>query len=200
MAPFGSVKATRSPAAKTSGCPGRLRSGSTSIRPLRSSGTPAKVRVTSLASTPAAQMMISDVMRSWGICTKPGPTSLTGESRCTWTPMLVRRSRVYSGRLPGNMGSSFGPASTRCTLAQEGSMRRKSFLSTLRDNSANDPAISTPVGPPPTTTMVKSRSVSAASAADSARSKANKTSRRIRMASFKLLSPWVCSSHSGCPK
>ena len=79
-------------------------------------------------------------------------------------------------------------------------MRRKSFFKTLRDSSANDPAISTPVGPPPTTTMVRSRSVSAASAADSARSNASNTSRRICIASFKLLSPWVCFSHSGCPK
>ena len=56
--------------------------------------------------------------------------------------------------LLGEAGRTRGPASTRITRAVRGSMRRKSRASVCRAISANAPAISTPVGPPPTTTNV----------------------------------------------
>ena len=48
-----------------------------------------------------------------------------------------------------------GPASTRITRAELGSMRRNSRARVWRAISAKAPAISTPVGPPPTTTKVR---------------------------------------------
>ena len=64
---------------------------------------------------------------------------------------------AFSDREPSKAGSSRGPASTRMTRAERGSMVRKSAASALRASSAIAPAISTPVGPPPTTTKVSRR-------------------------------------------
>ena len=74
-------------------------------------------------------------------------------------------------------------ASTRMMRALVGSIRRKSFFSVRWASSAICPAISTPVGPAPTTTKVRARSASTADSASSASSKAPKIRPRSSSAS-----------------
>ena len=74
-------------------------------------------------------------------------------------------------------------ASTRMIRAWVGSIRRKSFFSVRLASSAICPAISTPVGPAPTTTKVSARSASAGVCASSASSKAPKIRPRSSSAS-----------------
>jgi aldehyde dehydrogenase (NAD+) len=69
-----------------------------------------------------------------------------------------------------------------------------------RATSEMEPAISTPVGPPPTIAKVRRRWRSAASVASSARSKAMRMRRRIRVASSMRLRPGATSAHSSWPK
>ncbi len=75
-----------------------------------------------------------------------------------------------------------GPASRRMTRASLASMRRKSGCNETRAISAIAPAISTPVGPPPTMTKVSS-ALRCSVRASSAFSKTSKILRRIAVAS-----------------
>ena len=93
-----------------------------------------------------------------------------------------------------------GPASIKITRACVGSIRRKSAFNTCRASSANAPASSTPVGPPPTTTIVINRSCSSTAASVSAFSNASSTRFLIWMASSSDFNPGANCSHSGCPK
>ena len=81
-----------------------------------------------------------------------------------------------------------------------GSMLRKSLRSVRWASSAIWPAISTPVGPAPTTTKVSSRSISAWSLASSASSKAPKMRPRSSRASSMLFMPGANSANRSLPK
>ena len=81
-----------------------------------------------------------------------------------------------------------------------GSMLRKSPRRVRRASSAIWPAISTPVGPAPTTTKVISRSISAWSVASSASSKAPKMRPRSSRASSMLFMPGANSANWSLPK
>ena len=76
-------------------------------------------------------------------------------------------------------------------------MDRNSSRSVWRAISASAPAISTPVGPPPTITNVSSRRRSSGSGVRSATSKASSMRRRISVASSRLFSPGANFSQSG---
>jgi hypothetical protein len=76
----------------------------------------------------------------------------------------------------------------------------KSRASVARASSAMVPAISTPVGPAPTTTKVSSRRTSAGSPHSSAHSNASSNRSRIDNASSRLLSTWVYCAQSSRPK
>ncbi len=71
-------------------------------------------------------------------------------------------------------------------------MWRYSALSVARDSSAREPASSTPVGPPPTTTKVVSAATSAGSVRVSAQSKDSRMRRRICSASGSVFSTAAC--------
>ena len=65
--PGRSSRAIMSPTTNTSGWPGSVRSGLTAIRPARSSGAPVcsdRVRASALAWTPAAQILVTALIRS----------------------------------------------------------------------------------------------------------------------------------------
>ena len=89
-------------------------------------------------------------------------TSVTLVPRRTSTPMAGEPPR--GRRRPAahrTTGSTVSTASTRMIRARVGSIRRKSFFRVRLASSAICPAISTPVGPAPTTTKVSARSASA---------------------------------------
>ena len=71
-------------------------------------------------------------------------------------PLELRAAPWPTGRA-GTGPAPAAPPSTRITRASMGSMARKSAASAWLASSATAPAISTPVGPPPTTTKVSSR-------------------------------------------
>ena len=73
-----------------------------------------------------------------------------------------------------------------------GSIRSKSRLSAVRASSENAPASSTPVGPPPITTVVKSSRCFSGSVSVSARSKASRILCRIKSASLSDFNPGAC--------
>ena len=79
-------------------------------------------------------------------------------------------------------------------------MWRNSPGSVWRAISASVPAISTPVGPAPTTTKLIQAARSSRRRQRSARSKAPITRERMSKASARVLSPGACGAHSSCPK
>jgi hypothetical protein len=81
-----------------------------------------------------------------------------------------------------------------------GSMLRKSLARVKRLISPRAPASSTPVGPPPMTTKVRSLRWRAGSVSFSASSKAVSMRRRISVASSRDLRPGAKGSHSSWPK
>ena len=78
-------------------------------------------------------------------------------------------------------------------------MRRNSRASVERASSAMAPASSTPVGPPPTTTKVSSRAISAESGWLSAHSNALNSRSLIVSASSSVFSTVACAAHSSWP-
>ncbi len=151
-----------SPIAKTSGRPGNVRSAVTVNRPARSTSDPisdASAAASGDAATPAAQMTVcaptsSASSLSERIVTEAEPTSTTVCPTSGVTPSFssARSALCESeGGKPVRMRSA---VSTRSTRALRVSTWRKSRRRLSRASSAICPAISTPVGPPPTTTNV----------------------------------------------
>jgi len=99
-----------------------------------------------------------------------------------------------------NAGSTRGADWTRMTRVESGSIARYSWSSPVRASSANAPASSTPVGPPPTTTKVSQASRLVGSSSLSACSNARSMRLRIAVASSMLFSPGACAAHSSRPK
>ncbi len=166
--PSASSTSAMSPMAKISGCCGRLKSGFTFTRPALSSSTPS-CWVSGVAETPAAQRivparMISPVTSS----TSPARMAFTCSAVRTCTPSFSSWRCALADKSGGKCASTRGEPSMRMMRACVGSMCRKSPAKTVRASSAKAPASSTPVGPPPTMTMVKSRSCSVMSGSVSA--------------------------------
>ncbi len=105
------------------------------------------------------------------------------------TPISASARRATSASDSANAGRSRGPACTKMIRAVAGSKLRKPFAMPTRASSAMAPASSTPVGPPPTTTKLRSRCRSSSLGAISARSNASSTRRRTSVASSTRLRP-----------
>ena len=96
--------------------------------------------------------------------------------------------------------STRSSASTRMTRAVRGSMARKSPCSVSRASSPIWPAISTPVGPAPTTTNVISVARASGSLSISAASNARRIGERTSMALSSVLTSAANSRQCSCPK
>ena len=98
--PVASLSEAMSPRTKTFGCPGRLRSGSTSTRPARSVGTPSALP-SGEAATPVAHRITLAGIHSSPTLSRPGSTADTR--------LLVRTSTPSSSNcLSALMESSSG--------------------------------------------------------------------------------------------
>ncbi len=109
--------------------------------------------------TPAAQTAVRAATCSTapsGVrsSTRPVSTPTTVVSSRTVTPRCASERSARRESDSGNALSTRGPASTSSTRVVRVSMSRKSRRSASRASSAIWPAISTPVGPAPTTTNV----------------------------------------------
>ena len=160
--PGRSFTLTMSPTAKTSGCPGSVRSGSTETRPARSTSAPV-ASPSALASgeawTPAAHSTVRAAMRPVvpsALATSAPPASMpvTRAPICSSTPRPSSSFVARPDRLSPNDASGSLPPSTRITRTDAGSNVRKFSLRLLTASSRIWPASSQPVGPAPTTTMV----------------------------------------------
>ena len=195
--PGTSGTAARSPMTVTSGCPGTARCSSTTTRPARSRGTPVRAASrapSSLPRTPAAQTLAADGTRV--VCpsavrqvTESESTSVTIAFSTTSTPDRSSDRWVLRPRRGPNGGRTWSAPSIRMMRAAAGSMRRNCPRSVTRESSAIWPAISTPVGPAPTTTKVSSFCRSSGESATSAFSKAEKMRARSSRASSMVFMP-----------
>ena len=189
--------AARSPITNTSGCPGRVRSGCTFTRPARSVSAPvcsASIAPSGFAATPAAHTLHTDSTRSvepsLRLTVKPcESTSVTIASVQISTPRLSSDLRADPPSASPKLGSTSGPPSMRMTRACFGSIRRNSPTRVFDASSRICPAISTPVGPAPTTANVRNRDRSSPSGASSASSNAPKIRARSSSASSMVFMP-----------
>ena len=117
-----------------------------------------------------------------------GATFATAVFRKTSTPIFSRSRFVRADNFGENVGSSRGPASIKLILMCFAACSW-SFISGPETSSESAPAISTPVGPPPTT--VSERTVSSSKRQRS--SKRRIISARIFIASATLFIPNACS-------
>ena len=118
-----------SPIAITSGCPGTVRSVSTTMRPPLVSSTPS-ISASGLARTPAAHTTTpagSTVPSArWTMAKRPvGGDAGNPDAGHTSTPRRIRVRRARSLDLSDIAPSSRGAASTRMTLAARTSTRRE---------------------------------------------------------------------------
>ena len=177
------------------GVAGEAQIGPTATRPPRPGSTPSRVAAGE-AATPAAQIKERLSMRS-SPSTAPSPSHwVTAAPSRNSTPSRIRARAATVDSRGGKLGNRRGPASTRTMRAVVGSIRRKSRVSAALASSARAPASSTPVGPPPMMTKVKSRCRSAASSLSSARSKARRMRRRIVVASSIFFCPTDGKQHA----
>jgi hypothetical protein len=135
--------------------------------PTRSSFQPASRIVTPSASTPTTVLLVSTV-----------------------TPSRSSDRAAFAESEGGNVVSTRSAVSTSRTLPARGSIARKSRRSVSRASSAICPAISTPVGPAPTTTNVSQAARRSRSGSSSAASNAL----RIRPRALRALSSDFTSS------
>ena len=123
-----------SPTANTSGCPGRVRSGSTLIRPARSTSAPlasASAPANGEACTPAAQITVRAAMRSvvpsfMLTSTPSASTPVTRAPKRNSTPRSVSERVAARDRLWPNVARGSSPPSTMITRIVRGSKVRKS--------------------------------------------------------------------------
>ena len=151
-----------SPSANTSGWPGSVRSGSTVTRPARSRSAPvssASLPARPEAVTPAAQMTVrlgiaSTSPPACSIVTLSPSMPTTVRPVSTVTPSFSSERSAFADSDGGKVVSTRSAASTSRMRAVRGSIARKSRRRVSRASSPIWPAISTPVGPAPTTTNV----------------------------------------------
>src|SRR4029079_17602293 len=155
---FASVIAAMSPTTKTPGWPGSSRSGPTAIRSPRCSSIPSD-RTSLLPWRPAPQTSVCA-----GITSPEASVTRVGETDCTRAPVTTSTvrfssaSRAYFRRFGLNIAKISSPASTRTMRTFSCGMVGESFSTLRRYSSASAPAVSTPVGPPPTTTALSAPS------------------------------------------
>ena len=164
------------------GCPGMLRSLDTLKRPALSSSAPGHLP-TEEPRTPAIQTTVFVGRYSSAIMTPCSSTALTAAFVLTSTPSWVSAAQAFFASVSENVGSILGPASTRRTRADAGSIWRKSDTKALCASSATAPVISTPAGPAPTITNVNSAWRFSGSFSCSAASKESRILCRIAVAS-----------------
>ena len=175
----------------TFGWPGTDRSGSTLTRPARSISTSvcsARSRPSGLACTPADHTLVCDSMRrivpSESLTVMPlRSTSVTMAPSWISTPIFSSLACAFLPSFSPMGGSTAGAASSRITRAVVESICRNAPLSVWSASSAICPAISTPVGPAPTTMKVSSFSRRAGSLDRSACSNAPRMRARSSSAS-----------------
>ena len=200
-----------SPTTKISGWPGTVRSPSTMTRPLRSVVAPAAsatLRAKDDAWTPAPHKTVRAGMISSGAFGSSVGTTWTDRSSMAVTRVPTRTStpsrsswRRADADWPGGYGGSTRSiASTRMIRASAGSIARKLRRRVSRAISPSEPASSTPVGPPPTSTNVIHSRRRSGSASRSAASNAMRIRRRISVASSMVLRPGATCAHSSWPK
>jgi hypothetical protein len=151
-----------SPIAMTSGCVGRVRSGSTVTRPARSSFAPepfASVAARGETVTPAAEITVRVGIPSMSpsgrrTCAQSGVNPDPLYPVRTLTPNCSGDAAARLDSDGGNEGNTRSAASTMSTRPALGSTARKSPGKVSRASSAIWPAISTPVLPAPTTRNV----------------------------------------------
>ena len=186
-----------SPNASTSRCPVTVRSGSTTMRPARSTSVPAASasrRASGDAATPAAQIFVRAAIRSPEASVIPSASiSVTMLPRSGVTPSDRSCRSALAESLSPYAARTRSPASTSRTRALRVSTSRYSRGSTSRASSAICPAISTPVGPAPTTTNVSHASRAASSASTSAASNASRIRSRRSSAPSSVFSSGACS-------
>ena len=197
-----------SPSTKISGWPGSVRSLPTTTRPERSTSAPvasASSFPSSLACTPAAHTLHWEAMVSAvpSFCLRVTPSASTPVTKAfmrSSTPSFSRDLRALAPSFSPKGGSGADAPSTRTTRALVGSMLRNSPLRVLEASSRICPAISTPVGPAPTTTKVRRRSTTAGSVACSACSKAPKMRALSSRASSMVFMPGANTAKWSLPK
>ena len=195
--PGRSRSAIMSPIAKTSGWPGSVQSSFTTMRPARSHVAPpasASSRASGDACTPAAQIFVRHTIRSVApsasrTSTPNGSTSVTIDLLRIVTPSRRSSAAAFAESRSPNVARISLPPSTSRTSASAGSIRRKLPWRPVRASSAIWPAISTPVGPPPTTTKVSQARRASGSGSFSAISKAPKIRPRSSRASSIVFIP-----------
>ena len=130
------LMAAMSPTAKTSGCPGRLRSGSTAILPARSVSAPvasASRPASGEAWTPAAQMAVPHSTRPFSpsapsMSTPNGSTPTTRRPMRNSTPIFSSAVRARPESWRPKLARGSWPPSTNITRTVAGSMWRKSLV------------------------------------------------------------------------
>ena len=146
--------------------------------------------------TPAAQIVTcAGISGAPLIFIEAFVTSSTAVLSITCTPSFSRSFFVRSDRAGEKLGNKRGPASIK-TILIFAAASAWSFLSGPRTNSAKAPAISTPVGPPPTTAIVNAVS----SWKRHKSSKRRITSARMERASCTLFIPSANSLTPFTPK
>ncbi|CNH26432.1 Uncharacterised protein [Mycobacterium tuberculosis] len=127
-------------------------------------------------------------------------TPVTMALSWTSTPIFASRAAARWPSFSPIDGSTAGAASSRITRALVVSMRRKAPFSVWSASSAICPAISTPVGPAPTTVNVRSRWRRSGSLDRSAASKALRMRPRNSRASSMDFMPGANSANWSLPK
>ena len=196
-----------SPSANTSGCPGSVRSGRRSRAlpgrvPRRSARPACREARGGDAGRPddGAAGIVSDAPPASSIVTFSPSMPTTVRPVRTVTPSRSSDRSAFADSEGGKVVRTRSAASTSRMRAVRGSIARKSCRRVSRASSPIWPAISTPVGPAPTTTKVSHAARSAGSGSPSAASNAPR--RRLRTVSA-LSSDFTSAAYvrqSSCPK
>ena len=154
--------------------------------------------------TPAAQMTLCVAIRSAlpapSIVTPSASMPITIRLVSTVTPIRSSERAAFADNEGGKVVSTRSAASTSTIRAERGSIVRNSRLSVSRASSAICPAISTPVGPAPTTTNVSQAARRAESGSASAASNALSNRLRATRALSSDFTSAACSRQSSWPK
>ena len=132
--------------------------------------------------------------------TSPGCIACTRALNWTSTPSLLRRVWAAVDRVAGMAFSSRSPGSTSTMRVSSGFSCRNSRRMVLRISSETAPAISQPVGPPPTITTVCRNVRAAGSGVCSACSIAISSRRRISSACSRIFIGGANVRQSSWPK
>ncbi len=176
--------------------------------PARSVSAPASdasIPASGEAVTPAAQTTVRAETRSVSpsgarTVTPRASTSITVRESIGLTPIRSSERRARSDSAGGKLESTRSPASTSTMHPLPGSAVRKLRRRLSRASSAICPAISTPVGPAPTTTNESQEPRSSSERAISAASNALRIAERVTSALSSDLTSWANSPHASWPK